>query len=74
VTADAGEDVEKKDQYPITGMGLEIGTTTLEINRAIPWKIKNKNYLKTQLYHFWAYTQKMPQHATGARVPLIARS
>ena len=29
-------------------------------------------YLKTQQYHFWAYTQKMPHHATGACVPLCS--
>jgi hypothetical protein len=31
-----------------------------------------KIYLKTQLYHYWEYTEKMPHHATGAHVPLCS--
>jgi hypothetical protein len=29
-------------------------------------------YLKTQLYHSWDYTQKMPQHTREASVPLCS--
>jgi hypothetical protein len=51
---------------------LLVGTTTLEINLEVPQKIGNSFFLKTQLYHSWEYTQKMPHHATEARVPLCS--
>jgi hypothetical protein len=29
-------------------------------------------YLKTQLYHSWEYTQKLPHYTTGAYIPLCS--
>ena len=48
-----GEDVEKKN-IPTLLVGLQTGTTTLEINVKVPQKMKKVN-LKTQLYHTWEY-------------------
>jgi hypothetical protein len=52
----AGEDVEKEDILPLL-VGLQAGTTTLEISLAVPQKTGH-----SQQYHSWAYTQKMLQH------------
>jgi hypothetical protein len=38
VTADAGKDVEKRKTPPLL-VGLQVGTTILEINLVIPQKI-----------------------------------
>jgi hypothetical protein len=38
VTADVGEDVKKKNTPPLL-VGLQVGTTTLEISLAVPQKI-----------------------------------
>jgi hypothetical protein len=46
VTADAGDDVEK-EEHPLV-VGLQAGTTTLEISLAVPQKIgHSKYYMRT---------------------------
>jgi hypothetical protein len=61
---------QKKNTLPLL-VGLQNGTTTLEMNLDVPQKIVNVSiYLKTQQYHTWEYTKMMPHHAIGARVPL----
>jgi hypothetical protein len=65
VTTHAGE-------APPLLVGMQAGTTTLENNLEVSQKIDKYSYLKTQLYDSWVYTQKMPQHATGALVPLCS--
>ena len=60
VTADAGEDVEKKEYCSIVGgiaswynhSGNQFGGSSEN------W---TQYYLRTQLYHYWMYTQKMLQ-------------
>ena len=42
VTAHAGEDM-KKEETPLLLVGLQTGTTTLEINLAFPHKIENRS-------------------------------
>jgi hypothetical protein len=54
----------RKRNTPSLLVGLQTGATTLEINLEVPQKIGNI-YLKTQIYHSWEYTQKMPYYATG---------
>nr|CRY96975.1 hypothetical protein [uncultured prokaryote] len=45
--------------------------TTFEINLAFSEKIGNRS-TKTQLYYYWAYTQKMPQHIKRTHAMFIA--
>jgi hypothetical protein len=61
VTVDAGKDVEKEEHSSIVGgisswynhSGNQSGSSS-----------ENWTFLRTQLYHYWAYTQKMLQHIT----------
>ena len=41
---------------------LQTGITTLQINLGVPQKIGNRS---SQLYCFWIYTPKLPQHIKG---------
>jgi len=66
-----GEDVEKEEHSSIVGgiadwynhSGNQSGGSSEN------WTL---NYLSTQLYLSWAYTQKMPQHITKTHVPLCS--
>jgi hypothetical protein len=49
-------------------MGVQTGTSTLEINLEVPQKIEK--HLPQD--HSWEYTQKMPHHTTGVCVPLCS--
>jgi hypothetical protein len=42
VTTHVGEDVEKNEQNPLL-VGLQTGTTTLEINLEVPQKIGSRS-------------------------------
>ena len=55
----------RKRNTPPLLVGLQAGKITLEIGLAIPQKTGHSYYLRTQLYHSWAYTQKMLQHSIG---------
>ena len=66
MTVHIGKNVEKEDT-PSLLVGLQTGTTTLEINLELPQKIGNKSYLKTQKYSK-EYTQKISHHAPGAHI------
>jgi hypothetical protein len=65
VTAHAGEAVEQGEHSSTDGgkaklynnFGIQLGSFSED------WE---KFYLKTQLYHSWAYTQKMPHNITGS--------
>jgi len=71
VTADAGVNVEKEEHSSIVGgfadwynhSGNQSGGSSEN------WTL---NYLRTQLYLPWAYTQKMPQHITKTHAPLCS--
>ena len=65
------EDGEKEEYSPLL-VELQTGMTILEINLEVPQKV-TEIYLKTQLYHSWAYTQKLSHHATGAHVPVCSQ-
>jgi len=58
----------RKRNTPPLLMGLQAGTTTLEIHLEVPQKIERPSYTNP-----WAYTQKIPHHATGAHVPLCSQ-
>jgi hypothetical protein len=53
-------------------VGLQARTTTLEISFVVPQKIGHSIYLSTQLYHSWAYTQKILQHVVRTHAPLCS--
>jgi hypothetical protein len=71
VITHVGEDVEKEEHSSIDGgianwhnhYGNQSGGSSENLKQI---------YLKTQLFHSWKYTQKMPHHATGAHVPLCS--
>jgi len=71
VTADAGEDVEKEEHFSIVGVivnwynhsGNQSGSSSEN------WTL---NYLRTQLYLSWVYTQLMLQHITKIHAPLCS--
>jgi hypothetical protein len=80
VTADAVEDVEKKEHSSIAD---RIASWYNHSGKQSDSSSENykKFYLKTQLYHSWAYTQEVPHHTkeTGsdmfiAALFVIARS
>jgi hypothetical protein len=66
--AHAGEGVEKEEHPSIAGR-LHTGITTLEINLAVPQKSGYFQYLRTQLFHSWAYNLKMPYHVIRTHAP-----
>jgi hypothetical protein len=57
VTADAGKDVEKEKHSSIAG-GIAIWYNYIEKQSGCSSENWKEFYLKTQLYHSWAYTQK----------------
>jgi hypothetical protein len=71
VTADAGKDVEKKENSSIAG-----GIASWYDHSGAHFDSSSENwtyyYLRTQLYHSWVYTQKMLQHITRIHVPLCS--
>ena len=73
VTAHAGEDVEKGEHSSIVG-GSTNCTVTLEINMVVSQKKKWESlYLKTQLYHSWAYAQRTLYHTTWTLAQLCSQ-
>jgi hypothetical protein len=60
------------ENYPPMLVGLQTGTTTLEISLSVSQKIGQNNYWKTQLYHHSAYTQKMLQNVIMTHIPLCS--
>jgi hypothetical protein len=50
MTAHVGEDMEEDDSPPLL-VGLQTGTTIMEINLEVPQKTGNRSYLKIQQYH-----------------------
>jgi len=68
VTTDTGEDVEKEEHSSIV-VGLQAGTTTLEISLVFPQKIKLPEEPPIPLL---AYTQKMFQYITRKHTPLFS--
>jgi len=70
VTADAGEDVEEEEHSSIVG-GI-VSWYNYPRNQSEGssenWIL---HYLRIQLYHSWAFTQKMFQHTTKTQVPLF---
>jgi len=71
VKANAGEDVEKEEHSSTVGgivdwynhSGNQSGGSSE--NRTL-------DYLRTQIYLSWAYTQMMPQHVTKTHAPLCS--
>jgi hypothetical protein len=62
----------RKRNTPPLLVGLQTGTTTLEINLEVPQKIGIDLPEDPAIPHSWEYTQKMPHHATGTHVPLFS--
>jgi hypothetical protein len=71
VTADAGKYVEKEEYSSIAG-----GIASWYNYSGNQSDVSSENwtwyYLRTQLYHFWAYTQKMLQHVIRTHAPLCS--
>jgi len=71
IKTDAGEDVEKEEHSSIVGgiaswynhSGNQPGGSSEN------WTL---HYLRTQLHHSWAHSQKMPQHTTKTRAPFYS--
>ena len=62
----------RKRNIPPLLVGLQDSTIILKISLAVPQKIgHSKYYLRTQLYHSWAYTKKL-QHITRSFPMFIA--
>jgi hypothetical protein len=70
-TAHAGEDVEKEEHSSIAGgiASLHNHSRNQSASFSENWKLF---YLKTQLYCFWAYTQKTLYHTTRTLVQLCS--
>jgi hypothetical protein len=67
VIADAGEDVEKEEHSSIVGRTASLyNHSGNQSSRSS--KTWTYYYLRTQLYHFWAHTQKMLQNITRTHV------
>jgi len=68
VTTDVGKDVEKEEQFSILG---EIAQWYSHFGNQSGSSSKNCIfcYLRTQLYHSWAYTQMMLQNITKTHNP-----
>jgi hypothetical protein len=70
VTADVGEDVEKeKHSFIVDGIASWYNHCG---NQSGGWLLR-KLYLGSQLYHSWAYTQKMLQHVIRTHAPLCSQ-
>ena len=55
----------RKRNTPPLLVGLQTGTTSLEINLEVPQKIGNRFTEDQALYHSWEYTQKIPTMPPG---------
>ena len=73
VIADAGEDVEKEEHSSIAG---GISSSYNHSGNQFDGSSENwtQYYLGTQLYHCWAYTQKMFQHVIRTHVHYVHSS
>jgi hypothetical protein len=69
VTTHVGEDVEKEEHSSIAGGIANLYNHSENQSGGFS---KIYIYLKTQQYHSWEYTQKMPHYATGVHVPLCS--
>jgi hypothetical protein len=71
VTAETGEDVEKEEHFSIA-----VGIASWYNHSGIQSGGSSQNwtyyYLRTQLYHSWAYTQKMLQLVIRIHAPLCS--
>jgi hypothetical protein len=71
VTADAGEDVEKEEHSSIVD-----GNANWNNPSGNQFGGYSENwtyyYLRVQLHHFWAYTQKILQHVIRTHAPLCS--
>ena len=62
----------KRNTLPLV-VGVQDGTTAVEISLVVSQKIEHSTYyLRTQLYNSWAYTQMLFQHITGTHAPLCS--
>jgi hypothetical protein len=71
VTTDAGKNVWKEKHSSIAGI-IASWYNHSGNHLAVPQKIGNSSNLMTQLYHFWAYTQKILQNITRTYAPLCS--
>jgi hypothetical protein len=71
VTTHVGKDVEKEEHSFIAG-GIANWYNHSGNQSGVSSKNWKQIYLKTQQYHSWEYTQKMPHHAPGACAPLCS--
>jgi hypothetical protein len=71
VTADAGKDVEKDDHSSIAG-GVESWYNHSGNKSGSSLENWTYYFLRTQLYHSWAYTQKTLQHVLRIHAPLCS--
>jgi hypothetical protein len=69
VSADVGKDVEKEELSSIS-VGIVSWYNHSGNQSGISSEIWTYYYLKTQLYHFWIYTQKIFQHVIRTHAPL----
>jgi hypothetical protein len=71
VTADAGEDMEKEKHSSIVG-GIASWYNHYQNQFGGSSENWTYYYLRTQLCHSWAYTQKMLQNVIGTHAPLCS--
>jgi hypothetical protein len=71
VTADADKDVEK-EQHSSTAGGLASWYNHSGNQSGDSSENWDYFYVKTQLYHSWAYTEKMFHYTTGTHVQLCS--
>jgi hypothetical protein len=71
VTADAGRDMEKEEHSSIVG-GIASWYNYAGNHSGSSSENWTYSYLRIQLYHSWAYTQKMLQHITRTHVSLYS--
>jgi hypothetical protein len=70
VTADAGKDVEKEEHSSIAG-GIASWFDHSGNQSGRSSENRTYYYLRTQLYHSWAYTQKILHHVIRTHAPLF---
>ena len=61
------------EKTPPLLMRLQTCTTTLEISLAVSQKVGNSS-TQSQLYHFWAYSQKIFHYTTSKCAPYVHSS
>jgi hypothetical protein len=72
MTADAGEDMEKEEHSSTVGRIASFYNHPGN-QFCIFSERSTYYYLRTQLYHSWAYTQKMLQHVIRKHAPLCSQ-